>query len=446
MNLEKISYFKILLIFTIIISYFLGFFLRENTSGGAESDFVNATWPAIQAIKENFYFSIKNYGKFGDGSWPMFHILNALFNPFTFSEYFFQLSITFVSLLNFFIFESLIRRKFKLEKIDSFLFASVILLLPFFRSSAFWGLTENFGWLFLLIGIKYYLDLEDLLEKKILNSKVLLCIFFLCFFSSLALYTRQYLIFFPIFIFLKLFFIEKNFKILFLISIIYLIFSLPGILLIYLWGGLYDTVNVPPGNVLVNHQPKYIIKNLPFLFSFFAFYLMPFFLVECFSKNIKEITQKYYKSFLIYFLVLILFYLFNFLEPLKNVTMGGGAFLKIDYILFERKLFFFILMSSLGFAFLYDIIKENPKSNLILSFCLLIFCLPKFIFQEYYEPLILILFLLLYKNNVNYFFGKKTNLTIIISTIYFAIYLLGSIYYKYFLFLNFDSWKQFLNS
>ena len=85
----------------------MGFFLRENTSGGAESDFVNATWPAIQAIKENFYFSIKNYGKFGDGSWPMFHILNALFNPFTFSEYFFQLSITFVSLLNFFIFESL---------------------------------------------------------------------------------------------------------------------------------------------------------------------------------------------------------------------------------------------------------------------------------------------------------------------------------------------------
>ena len=52
----------------IISSYFLGFLLRENSAGGAESDFIYHTWPAIQGIKENFLLAIKNYGEFKEGS------------------------------------------------------------------------------------------------------------------------------------------------------------------------------------------------------------------------------------------------------------------------------------------------------------------------------------------------------------------------------------------
>ena len=177
MNINKVYYLKISLIFVVVSSYFLGFALRENSSGGAESDFIDATWPAIKGIEQEFFFAIKNYGKFGEGSWPMFHILNVLFNPFTYSQYSFQLSITFISLINFFLFENLIRKKFKLDKIDSYLFSSIILLLPFFRSSAFWGLTENFGWMFLLLAIKFYLNLEVLLTKKSINFDVIFNIF-----------------------------------------------------------------------------------------------------------------------------------------------------------------------------------------------------------------------------------------------------------------------------
>ena len=90
---KKIDLFKILLLFLIILSYFVGFFLRENSAGGAESDFIYHTWPAIQGLKEDFFLSIKNFGKFGEGSWPMFHILNAFINPFTETQFSFQFSI-----------------------------------------------------------------------------------------------------------------------------------------------------------------------------------------------------------------------------------------------------------------------------------------------------------------------------------------------------------------
>jgi len=119
MSFGKLYYLKILLIFFIITSYFLGFGLRENAAGGAEGDFINFTWPAIQGFKIDFLDSIKNYGKFHEGSWPMFHILNAFLNPFTYSEISFQFSITIISILNFFLFESIIRSKFKIERIDS---------------------------------------------------------------------------------------------------------------------------------------------------------------------------------------------------------------------------------------------------------------------------------------------------------------------------------------
>ena len=88
---------KFISFFLILISYFLGFFFRENIAGGAEADFINHTWPAIKSFQSDFIYTIKNYGKFGEGSWPMFHILNAFINPFTDTQIKFQFSITCIS-------------------------------------------------------------------------------------------------------------------------------------------------------------------------------------------------------------------------------------------------------------------------------------------------------------------------------------------------------------
>ena len=100
-NKEKnYIYLKSSLIILILFSYFFGFYLRENIAGGAEADFNNLTWKGILSFKNNFLDTLYNYGKIGEGSFPLFHILNAYFNPFTYNKDSFQLSISFLSLLN----------------------------------------------------------------------------------------------------------------------------------------------------------------------------------------------------------------------------------------------------------------------------------------------------------------------------------------------------------
>ena len=157
---------KYLIIFSFIQFYLIGFFLRENIAGGAEQDFVNFTWPAILSFKNNFLSTLINYSSIGEGSPPLFHILNAYLNPFTFSQIAFQGSITLISIANVLIFAKIIEKKFEFPKIDSFLYASVFFILPFFRSSAYWGLTENIGWLFLLVSIYKYIIFNKTKEKK----------------------------------------------------------------------------------------------------------------------------------------------------------------------------------------------------------------------------------------------------------------------------------------
>ena len=90
--MDKI-FFKITLIFLIILSFIVGFVLRENSAGGGKSDFYTHTWPAIQSFQNDFLFTIKNYSTFAEGAYPLFHIINAYLNPFSNNIFNFQFSI-----------------------------------------------------------------------------------------------------------------------------------------------------------------------------------------------------------------------------------------------------------------------------------------------------------------------------------------------------------------
>ena len=415
-NYQNLKYFFLIFF---ILSYIIGFFLRENIAGGAEQDFLSFTWPAILSFKNDFYFSIKNYGSFGEGSLPLFHIINAYLNPFTFDQFAFQGSITLISLLNVIIFSQIIEKKFKLKKIDALLYASIFLILPFFRSSAFWGITENFGWLFLLISIKYYNYYN---ENK--NQRKFSTIFLICLFSSLALYVRPYLIFFPIFLILNSVF-NKDYNYLKPSIILYLVFSIPGFILIYLWEGVLKLGNDEINLVKDYHNPKFISKNLIIFSSLFLFYLTPF---EYFKNNFL-IKKKIIFIFSIFLILLILNY-FEIFNYLNTWYFGGGVILKFNKILFEENLIFFLFYSSFGIFLIFKYLSISIK-NRLLFLSLLIFCFPAYILQEYFEPLFLIVFFTLFDLEKNKFETFKKNKTIFIFCIYFSIYYFGSLYYRY---------------
>ncbi len=419
--MKKIIFIKYLYLVLISILYIFGFFFRENIAGGAELDFLNFTWPVIQAFKNDFSETIINYGSYGEGTLPLFHILNAYVNPFSFNEIYFQASIAVISLLNTIFFSKIIEKKYELNKLDSYIFASVFLLLPFFRSSAFWGITENLGWLFLILSIKFYIDYE---LKHFKNTKII--IFLICLFSSLALYTRPYLIFFPAFLILEAI-NKKDFIFLKNSALIYFILAIPGLYLIYTWGGIFK-IDGGSTNLLKDyHNPKFIFKNLIIFFSIFFFYIIPF---EISKVDLKKIVNV--KLFFSIFIFIFFIKILNFFNYLQYTNLGGGVFLKLNQLLFGNNIIFFLVISCLAIQIVSNYIFISRK-NKLLFLCLLIYCFPKFILQEYFEPLVLIIFLSLLELEKNYKKILKKNRTLIIFCSYYLMYFVGSYYYRYFL-------------
>ena len=187
MFFNKNNIYKISIFFLISISFFLGYFLRENTSGGG-TEFNELSWPIIQSFKEDFVFTIKNYGKFRDYTIPFSHIINAYLNPFSNNIESFQFFNSCISYVIVFIFALAIKKYLlELNFIDILLTSSSLLLLPFFRTSAFWGKNENYGWLFFILAIYFFNEIrKNISEKKITNKDIYNVIIF-CFMSSCAL-------------------------------------------------------------------------------------------------------------------------------------------------------------------------------------------------------------------------------------------------------------------
>ena len=423
MKEKKINDLKYVFLFVVFQLYIIGFFFRENLAGGAEKDFINITWPLLLAIKNDFYNTLVNYGTFREGSLPLFHILNAYFNPFIYSKIYFQGSITLISILNVIFFSQIINDKYKIKKLDALVYASIFLILPFFRSSAYWGLTENFGWLFLILSIKYFVKYENLISKK-----SILTVFLFCFFSSLALYVRPYMIFFPIFIIFQLI-NSKDYYSLKYSCIFYAFLSIPGFFLLHLWGGFHQIGAEEVSLVQDYHNPKFVIRNLIIFASIFLFYFIPWELAALAKKF--KITKAKIIAFLSILLILTILSFLNIFDYLQEINLGGGVFLKLSKFLFSYQIFIFILISSIGITLLVDYIRISKK-NLILFFCLLIFCFPKYPLQEYFEPLfIILLFTLMDLRKINLQLFKE-NKTILIYCGYFFMYFFGTSYYRHF--------------
>ena len=443
MNLRKNFFFNTAIITLVIVSYFSGYILRENASGGG-LEFYNLSWPIIQSLKNDFVFTINNYGSFGDATIPFSHIINAYLNPFSDNVTNFQLSITIISFSIFLIFAFVLRKTFpKIPFIDVFITSSVLLLLPFFRASAFWGKNENYGWLFLILSFYFFFNIKKTINEKPNREDLINTVLF-CFTSACALYARQALVFLPISFLIYLFFYKADKKVIITSIVSFIIFALPGVLLFWNWGGLYDVKNF--GNNFGGwFNYNYILKNFPILLSFFGFYLFPIVVIELINSRPKDFLNKYYKPFTFAIAIFVLLLLTGLLNYLGNYLIGGGAVLKLNYLILKNNFLLLLLFSSIGFSILFCIIKEDPKNNIIILLPIfIIYGFPDLLYQEYVEPLILIVFFLALRTNLQKIFFSKILFSNIVLLLYFGVYLLGSIYFKHFAFKSLEEWRIFL--
>ena len=289
---------------------------------------------------------------------------------------------------------------------------------------------------------------------KVPENKDLLNVVLFCFTSACALYARQALVFLPISYLLYLFVNKADKKIIITSIISFTVFSIPGLILIFVWGDIYGygTKTLTPvllygdGDWLL---PKNILKSFPIILSFFGFYLLPILVIEFFNSATRDFFNKYYKSFVFALIIFIFLWQVNLLDYLGNYIQAGGAILKLNYLIQKNNFLLLLIFSSLGFSILIRFIKEDTKNNIIMILPIIIiygFRNANIQFQEYYEPLVLITFFLALKTDLHKIYFKNISLSHVIFLSYFTIYLIGSIYFKHFAFDSYEKWKIFLST
>ena len=263
-----------------------------------------------------------------------------------------------------------------------------MLLSPYFRTSTFWILEENIGYLFMLLSI--YFALKSQSKINFISS-----IFFAC----LAFYSRQSYAF----VILIVFFYYYNFNNIFafrnfILIILFSIFLIPSLYFFYQWNGL-----IPPYAAL-DRTIKFQLVNLPIIFSICLFYLIPFIILE---DKIRILNFIKVKKIIIVISLFCLFFLFY--ESIKtsdvyyDIKLGGGIIYKltihINIIIqdINHQKILFILISWLGFLSILYYASRSLNLTIFFLIFLIIFSSANIIFQEYFDPMIFILILIFYK-------------------------------------------------
>jgi len=402
----------------LVLSLFVSFYFRENSSGGSKMDF-NYMYPFIEKfsfnINEGFLFYLSD-----DGSKihsPFFYIIISIFLRFfvelSYINYFYLLISSVLPL----IFYKILGFKFKVEKNYLFFISLVIFFSPYFRSSATWILSENLSLIFFSLFIYFYLKLKTTNELK----DYLLSAFFIILCSYVRYY---YCLFFLILIY-------ECFKNLSLKNIIYFILfcfivSLPAFIYFITIFYYFSFASTLSEFGVTNY-----LSNLFTIYLIVLFYLIPILIFK-----IKDIIKYYIKNILIFYFVIfstiLIFSIDHYFyqQLLFNNEVGGGVFVKLLRLLNLNNDFIFLLPAIISFLFLDYIFKDDRLLNYLI-FILINLCLSLgVIFQKYLDPLFyLILFGLINSNTINEILKNKL-IDLRIFYLYFSGFLIfANLYY-----------------
>ena len=360
--------------------------------------------------------NIINYGKFGENSYPLHHIIFAFLNPFKPGSFFFRLISIFWSFASIYLLFLVIKNRLKFSNLESIFLSSILLLSPYFRSSGYWGMTENTGILFLILSILFYLELRR--NASFLN------IFFVCLFSSLALYSRIQYVFICLFYCIDLFLILPSVKRKFLI-LCYSILSIPALYLIYIWGGIIDEQTTGEFNSLINFDT--IPRTFIAILSLVGFYSLPFLI--CLTNDYINLLKKYFiKYFISLFFLILLFYFFEIdilsLNEKRDYVYGQGFIANITYKITKIQISY-LLFSAIGLNIILNLFQYSTKNKILIVAFFSFFSLRVHFFTEYLDPLLFILVLgcLTIKNLSE--LKKLRNL--VVFEVFFILTLIGAI-------------------
>ena len=422
--------------FGIIISFFGGFFLGEN-SAGAGGYVGDLSWikKNIEIFKNNTTLeAIQHPDIFGNRP-PLIYIINKFFNPYFYNLEKYRIFVFILSLIGpLFLFIGL-KIKFKNTKTEYLTVLSVLILLsPYYRTSGFWALNENYGILSAIISLMF-LNLS-LLKISFDGLKEKLYLFFTILFSSACVYFDQKLVIIPIICFFSFFYYFKKTSIKIFVFFLYAFLSIPFLYLIYLWNGIVPikTQMANPNTITnLSRINDFYFINIGYATTMISFYLLPFVLFkENLFENFKSLYQNKKNIILIILAIIYVLLLINYFDFKKYTVdeywVGLGYVDKITKILFSNILLreFFTYFSFLLSWLVLILFLEKKYSNiLIILYFYFISTLLWPLMQEYFDPIIVIFGLMIFSNKVKINFYNT-----VFTVFYFLLFLISAnIYY-----------------
>jgi len=391
----SLKFLSLTLALIAIISFFLGYYFNENSAGaGTYEGDIEFFWKNMQIYLNNDFSNSLKHPDYISNRTPLLYILHANFNPFLTTIDSYRLSVFIISLLIPSLFFISIRKKFpNLDLSLSLLLASIVCLSPYVRTSAYWGLEENYGIISLLLSFIFFQKFFEINEPE--DSKKYFNLFLLTFFSSCCLYFDYKLFIIPLICFIKIIFSNVRYKFKVLSVIFYTLFSIPFFSLLFLWGDIF-----PPTVQPIHHVGSILFLNHPgFAISIIAFYLAPilFFKKQKISYLFQNIfINRNYQYLIALAVIYILFLFFIYEVPIVGFhqDIGKGYMYKISLILFDelwvRKIFISI---SILICWLVILAFLNSKilDWLVILYLLLASISIYPILQEYFDPVIFLL-------------------------------------------------------
>lgn len=393
-----------ILVFALMYSsLIIGFFLNENSSGGAQKDFL-FTFFIIENFSIDPLYGINSLINSDIPHSPLHYlIIGTAYKYISSIESLRFVFLQFYILIPFFFYKCLI--EVSIKKSQSLLLSSIIFLSPYFRSSAIWVTTDNTALLFFLISVFFFLKIQNKNNNN--NNKNLYTSLSILFLGLSAL-TRFYYITFILYFIFEL--IKKN-------NLKYLIIN--GILILIIF---FPSVSYyfEKKKLLHNFITDNIFDNIYINISIIFFYLIPI-VFSSFEKiyNFINFLKSNKKKVLINIIIFSIFF-FNFNYYQKNY--GGGILYQIIKTYVPLYSFFFYLISIFGIMTIIYVLNNSIKNTILILIFFFNFNYM-IIYQKYFDPLLLVNIFIFFSNLTDNFFGKYFIKNFIIIFIYLSIFL-----------------------
>ena len=382
-------------------SLIIGFLIDENLNYGSYNDWIGAYIPPIIDFSKNLGDTLLNYEVYGQRHSPLYLVFLSFFYKLGLSLDIIRIIHLHLCVSLIFIFYKCLKVQFNyVDKKILQLLSLIIFLSPTFRSLSIWPDSRLPGLIFFILSAYYFIKFL----KKPDYKNTWFCSISLIFASYISPNYSLFSLYFY-FIFFRHLSIGRFLK----LMIFNLIAAFPMLYYLFVLDINFLVAGKTPGldedlvSLNFNLSNKILIIS-----SILFFHLIPvFFYVVNYKNFVKFIKKK-----LIYILILfiILIYFFNY----QIFFTGGGFFFQLSNFLFNNNLLFF-LFCFLSISFLFFLSSINFE-NLFIIFILIISNVQNSIYHKYYEPLILIIFFILFKNlDFKYFFSKSRNLVFLYS-------------------------------